>query len=72
MNSPRNISRGCPRRGDQSFWDRQLRAQLGRDLRSIFENSLKEPLPEHLSSPLLQIEMVAREDDASRATQNAA
>ena len=60
MNSPADLSRDRPRKSPGNFWDRQLRARLGQDLRSIFETSLNEPLPEHLSSLLFQMEVAAR------------
>lgn len=72
IDPPADLNRGRPSGDEQSFWDRQLRAHIGHDLRSIFKSSLNEPLPEHLSSLLLQIEMMAREDDASRPTRNIA
>ena len=49
-------------RDEGSFWDRHLRARISQDLRSIFETSLDEPLPEHLSNRLLRIGAAARED----------
>ena len=45
-----------PRERDRQFWDRQLRAQIGRDLRVVFEATLREPLPERVSRVLGQIE----------------
>ena len=59
MTTPADLSRGRPPGGTGTFWDRQLRARIGQDLRSIFETSLNEPLPEHLSSLLIQMEVVA-------------
>ena len=59
MTTPADLSRGRPPGESGTFWDRQLRARIGQDLRSIFESSLNEPLPEHLSSLLIQMEMVA-------------
>lgn len=64
MNSPADLSRDRPRKSPGNFWDRQLRARLGQDLRSIFETSLNEPLPEHLSSLLFQMEVAARPEAA--------
>jgi len=43
-----------------SFWDRRLRAQLGRDLRSQYESALKEPLPDRLASLLARLEQQER------------
>ncbi len=63
-NSPPDQPHGRLRAADGTFWDRQLRARIGQDLRSIFETSLNEPVPEHLSSLLRQIEMVARDGTA--------
>jgi len=60
--SSADITRGRLRGDEGYFWDRQLRARIGQDLRSIFERSLNEPLPERLNSRLLQIETEARED----------
>ncbi len=64
MNPPADLSRD---RLKGTFWDRQLRARIGQDLRSIFETSLNEPLPEHLSSLLLQMEVVAHPAETSEA-----
>ncbi|HEX2556380.1 MAG TPA: NepR family anti-sigma factor [Microvirga sp.] len=44
-----DLTRNRPRHGDTQFWDRQLRAQIGRDLRALFENSMQEPLPERIT-----------------------
>ncbi len=51
-----DLTRDRPRQGDSHFWDRQLRARIGQDLRVVFEGSLKEPLPERISRVLGQIE----------------
>ncbi len=67
--SPSGPPHGRLRIEDRTFWDRHLRARIGQDLRSIFETSLDQPLPEHLSRPLLQIQMVAREDTARPRSQ---
>jgi hypothetical protein len=69
-NSLSNLTHGRLRPEDRSFWDRQLRARIGQDLRSIFETSLNEPVPEHVSRPLLQIEMVAHDDTARSQSRN--
>jgi hypothetical protein len=53
-----------PTRRD-SFWDRQLRARIGQDLRSLFEESLAEPVPDNLNRLLLQIETRASQDRAA-------
>ena len=59
MNPPADLSRN---RLHGTFWDRQLRARIGQDLRSIFETSLNEPLPERLRSLLHKMEVGGRPD----------
>lgn len=59
MNPPADLSRN---RLQGTFWDRQLRARIGQDLRSIFETSLNEPLPERLSHLLHKMEVGVRPD----------
>ncbi len=51
-----DFTRGQRRGGDSRFWSQQLRARLGQDLRTIFEDSLEEPLPERISRVLGQME----------------
>jgi hypothetical protein len=53
-----------PRRRD-SFWDRQLRAKIGQDLRTLFEESLSEPVPDQLNRLIGQMERRADEDRPS-------
>ena len=42
------------------FWDLKLRAQLGRDLRAYYENTMKGPLPENRATLLGQLEQRER------------
>lgn len=44
------------------FWDRQLRARLGADLRLLVQNSLDEPAPEHFTRALRQMEEAAQKE----------
>jgi Anti-sigma factor NepR len=48
---------------DSGFWDIELRARIGRDLRSIFQGTLDEPLPPHLDQLLAEIERGALPPD---------
>jgi len=41
---------------DKRFWRDRLRAQIGRDLRSRYQDILDQPLPEHLAALLEQLE----------------
>lgn len=38
------------------FWDLRLQAQIGRDLRRQYEQSMNEPLPERLTALLNRLE----------------
>ncbi len=51
-----DLTRDRPSNGDRHFWDRQLRARLGQDLRAMFEDTLEEPLPDRISLALGQME----------------
>ncbi len=64
-----DATRHCLPRGTGSFWDHQLRARLGQDMRVIFEGSLGKPIPEHLRRSLLQMESLAREGRLPRDEQ---
>ncbi len=66
MNPPADLSRN---RLHGSFWDRQLRARIEQDLRSIFETSLNEPLPERLSHLLHKMEVGAPPDAAGSVSE---
>ena len=51
-----DLTRDQPRNGDRHFWDRQLRARFGEDLRAMFEHTLEEPLPNRISLALGQMD----------------
>lgn len=51
-----DLTRDGPHHGDAPFWDRQLRARIGQDLRAIFQDTLTDPLPERVSRVLGQME----------------
>jgi hypothetical protein len=38
------------------FWDDRLRAGIARDLRSHYQDTVDQPLPQHLSALLKQLE----------------
>ncbi|KLK93153.1 hypothetical protein AA309_10150 [Microvirga vignae] len=42
------------------FWDLKLRAQIGRDLRTQYEETMDEPLPERLATLLERLEQQER------------
>ena len=44
--------------------DRQLLAEIGRDLKSVYRDVLKEPLPEHLAALVRKLEGRTRTPDA--------
>ena len=48
------------------FWEARLRAQIGRDLRSIYEEAFKEPLPPHLAVLLARLEQIEQADRSLR------
>lgn len=63
-----HFMRDRPQESESRFWDRQLRARIGRDLRAVIEEALEEPLPERISRVLDQMDDgtgVGRLNDAS-------
>lgn len=46
----------------EGFWDRQLRARIGQDLRNLFQDALSEPVPDHLNRLLSHIKREADRD----------
>jgi hypothetical protein len=46
----------------EGFWDRQLRARIGQDLRNLFQDALSEPVPDHLNRLLTRIKREADRD----------
>jgi hypothetical protein len=50
----------------EGFWDRQLRARIGQDLRNLFQDALAEPVPDHLNRLLTHM-MKEADRDRTRA-----